>query len=205
MTTTAHANTAQPVLAAFDDVPLKPHASGDTGPVQTLSVSGSLLHSGVLALDFRLSADLQKLRFVPSVCHAQRRDELWRHTCFELFARRAHERSYCEFNFTPSGDWAAYAFDDYRGTRQDAAQQRIDVTMQTLGAGQVNLRARIDLGAAYAIDAAALELTHWQLNCAAVIESNDGALGYWAAHHPRPQPDFHDAAGFVVSLNGAPR
>ena len=205
MTTTAHANTAKPVLAAFDDVPLKPHASGDTGPVQTLSVSGSLLHSGVLALDFRLSADLPKLRFVPAVCHAQRRDELWRHTCFELFARRDQSPAYCEFNFTPSGDWAAYAFDDYRGARHDAAQQRIDVTMRTMGAGQVKLRARIDLGAAFAIDAAALELTNWQLNCAAVIESHDGALGYWAVHHPRPQPDFHDAAGFLISLHGAPR
>jgi len=50
----------------------------------------------------------------------QRCDELWRHTCCELFAApvalvaTAQGGAYREFNFSPSGDWAAYAFDSPR-------------------------------------------------------------------------------------------
>ena len=203
MTTPAASHAASQLLAAFQHVTLAPHQSSGAGPVRALSVSGSLCRSGSLALEYQLSVELRALRFVPSTCRAQRCDELWRHTCFELFARRNRASAYCEFNFTPSGDWAAYAFDDYRVTPHDAAQRRIGVTMQTTGADRMQLCARVDLGAAFALDAAALELSSWQLNCAAVIEDNDGALSYWAVRHPRPQPDFHDPAGFAISLGGS--
>lgn len=41
-------------------------------------------------------------------------DELWRTTCFEAFVRPAGENAYREWNFAPSGDWAAYDFTGYR-------------------------------------------------------------------------------------------
>ncbi len=204
MTTTAHANPADPVLAAFLDVPLGAHAQGGPGPVRTLTASGTLHRSGLLQLDYRLSAALEQLRFVPSTCRAQRRDELWRHTCFELFAARAGESAYCEFNFTPSGDWAAYAFAGYRASRHDALQQRVEVTARAGSDGRMQLCARLDLGAALGLDADALEHARWQLNCAAIIEHNDGTLSYWAVHHPRAQPDFHDRDGFRIALEPAP-
>ena len=39
-----------------------------------------------------------------------RADELWQSTCFELFLRTPSEENYAEWNFAPSGQWAAYAF-----------------------------------------------------------------------------------------------
>lgn len=204
MTTAAPANFDATIVEAFRNVPLVAHARDGAGPVSSLSASGTLHPSGSLTVEFELAAELRSVRLVPSVCQPQRRDELWRHTCFEVFARHDNEAKYCEFNFSPCGDWAAYEFDNYRAARRDAAQRPIDITMQTTGLAQIRLRARIDLAAAFANDTLALKRAGWRLNCAAVIESTEGVLSYWAVHHPRPQPDFHDAAGFRITLGGSP-
>jgi hypothetical protein len=194
------ARTNDAAIDAFRDVPLLPHTPGTASPVHSLAVSGVLQHSGVLAVEFRLSAALRAIRLVPVVCQPRRRDELWRHTCFEVFARRGGQSRYCEFNLSASGDWAAYQFEKYRGTRSDAKQEPIAVTVHTSGEQQITLRARIDLDAALADEPGQRQPHEWRLNCAAVIECGDGSLEYWAVHHPRTQPDFHDADGFRIAL-----
>lgn len=196
--------TAGPANLVFCDVPLVAHARDGAGPVHSLSASGTLHASGNLTVEFQLAAELRAIRLVPAVCQPRRRDELWRHTCFELFARQDSQPGYCEFNFAPSGDWAAYQFDSYRGTPREAVQRPIEVTVQTTGLAQIRLRARIDLRSAFADQQAAPDAADWRLNCAAVIESADGSLSYWAVKHPRPQPDFHDAAGFCIALSSSP-
>jgi hypothetical protein len=203
VTTAAPANLDSTAVDSFLDVPLLAHARDSAGPVQSLSVSGTLHRSGGLTVEFQLAAELRNVRLMPAVCQPQRRDELWRHTCFELFVRCDNEPRYCEFNFAASGDWAAYEFGDYRAAPHDAPQPPIEVTVHTTAQGQVRLRARIDLPAAFARDRAALDAASWQLNCAAVIEAADGALSHWAIHHPRTQPDFHDPEGFRIALKGA--
>lgn len=200
VTSTAHANPADPALAAFVDVPLTSHAQGGPGPVRALSASGTLHASGTLRLEYRMAAELARVRLVPSTCHAQRRDELWHHTCFELFAGREGAADYCEFNFTPGGDWAAYAFTGYRAARRDAAQRRIEVTTRASADGMLRALVALDLGAAFALDPAALATGDWRFNCAAIIEDIDGSLSYWAVHHPRARPDFHDSDGFRIAL-----
>jgi hypothetical protein len=197
------ANFDGTAVDAFRDVPLTAHPLNGAGPVHSLRVSGTLQPSASLTLEFDLSAELSALVLAPSVCRRQRRDELWRHTCFELFARRDNAPGYCEFNFSPAGDWAAYQFADYRGDRRNAEQQAIEVSLQTTGVAQIRVRARLDLAAAFANAPAASASEVWRLNCAAVIESTDGSLSYWAVRHPRLQPDFHDAAGFCIALREA--
>ncbi len=203
MTTAGAANSDGTAVDAFCDVPLVAHARDGAGPVHSLSASGTLHPSGNLTVEFQLGADLRAVRLVPAVCQPRRRDELWRHTCFELFARPDNQPGYCEFNFAPSGDWAAYQFTDYRGTRREAVQRPIEVSVHTTGLAQIRLRARIDLRAAFADRTAGPEVAGWRLNCAAVIESTDGSLSYWAVKHPRAQPDFHDAAGFCIALSSS--
>ena len=163
MTTAAPANFDSTGADTFRDVPLVAHERDGAGPVNSLLVSGTLHASGSLTVEFQLAAELRAVRLVPSVCQPRRRDELWRHTCFELFARHSNESRYCEFNFSPCGDWAAYAFDNYRGTPRDAAQRPIDVTVQTTGLAQIRLRARIDLRSAFANETVALEAAGWRL------------------------------------------
>ena len=200
VTSTAHANPADPVLAAFVDVPLAWHPQNGPGPVRALSTSGTLHASGLVRLEYRMSAELARVRLVPSTCHAQRRDELWRHTCFELFAGLEGVADYCEFNFTPGGDWAAYSFTGYRAARRDAVQRRIEVSTRAAADGLLRLSVALDLGAALGLEPAALAAREWRFNCAAIIEDIDGTLCYWAVHHPRAQPDFHDSDGFRIAL-----
>jgi hypothetical protein len=40
-----------------------------------------------------------------------------------------------------------------------------------------------------------------RLGLAAVIERADDGLSYWALAHPSERPDFHDPAGFVLTID----
>jgi len=62
-----------------------------------------------LALRYSLLGDVDRLR-LPAAAPAGRADGLWHHSCCEAFVRQRGARGYCEFNFSPSGQWAAYHF-----------------------------------------------------------------------------------------------
>ena len=85
--------------------------------------------TGILALAFVLQGDLAALR-IPEEKPCRRVDELWQHTCFEAFLMTGDGPGYREYNFSPSGEWASYAFHDYRqaGTETDESAPAIRVT-----------------------------------------------------------------------------
>ncbi len=120
-----------------------------------------------------------------------RTDELWKHTCFELFVKPAGGDAYVELNFAPSTEWAAYAFDAPRtGMRAlEMAGPRISVTRDTE-------RFSMEVAA----DVCGVGDGPWAVAISAVIEETNGRRSYWAVKHPAGRPDFHAAAGFVVSL-----
>ncbi len=115
-----------------------------------------------------------------------RADGLWKTTCFEAFV--ATGSGYVEFNLSPSGQWASYAFDDYR-----AAMRPAEVTASVLG---------LDAGEDYVALEAEIELPPGarRLGLSAVIETTDGAISYWALAHPSDKPDFHHPDSFVLEL-----
>ena len=119
-----------------------------------------------------------------------RADRLWESTCFEAFLRGEGEEAYREWNFAPSGQWAAYDFAAYRDgmAQADVAEPYIrmedNLTWWTLGA-------------TIAVPA---DRT-WQLGLSAVLEEADGTKSYWAlAHPPGDRPDFHHADCFAARL-----
>jgi len=184
-------------IAEFHDLPLQPHPASAPGPLRALSVSGALEPGGQITLDYLLQGELLRLRLPPPARQPQRRDELWRHTCLELFAQRESAAGYLEFNFSPSGDWAAYRFDDCRsGQRHDEAQS-VGITVHALGPGQLRIQARAQLPSPP--PGRATEQP-WRLGLAAVIEADDDTLAYWALRHTREKPDFHAADSFGVAL-----
>jgi len=199
-------------IAEFHDLPLQPHPTCQPGPLHALSVSGALDVTGRITVDCLLQGELLRLR-LPEVARApQRRDELWRHTCFELFARRGAAEAYMEFNFSPSGDWAMYRFDGYRRGRGRPELAQPGITLHALGPGQLRLQARAQLpnaaDSATHIDATGAATAAWQLGFAAVIEASDGTLAYWATRHPGARPDFHAPENFSLGLvpdRGVPR
>ena len=120
-----------------------------------------------------------------------RADELWRHTCCELFVMD-EAGGYLEFNFAPSGQWAAYRFDGYRSGMRDL-ELVAPRLMVDRGDERLTLHAEVDLPAIAPI----------AVGLSAVIETADGAKSYWALAHPPGKPDFHHPDCFALKLPAA--
>ena len=184
---------------------------------------------GKAALNYIVSADPAALKLAPA-CVPEWRDELWHTTCFELFVRCGDELSYREYNFAPSGAWAAYHFDDYRSRMAplDTAppciltsnKQQFDASMAVELARQGIESAMIEAMLAMECDDApgpasqfamsvqldgldAHRASPLRIALSAVIEEIDGTKSYWALRHPPGPPDFHHRDCFALTL-GAP-
>jgi hypothetical protein len=159
-----------------------------------IKVWASVEHAGALGgtattnLWFGIGAPAA--RFVIAQGEAERTDELWRTTCFEAFVAAPSEM-YREWNFAPSGQWAAYDFTGYREGMHNAA---VDHPPYIRMEDNLTWWA---VGATIAVGAGA----EWRLGLSAVLEEKDGIKSYWALAHPNPErPDFHDPACFTARL-----
>jgi hypothetical protein len=153
---------------------------------------GITLTEAALRLRYRLVGPMNALRIPPLIARAGFGDGLWQHCCFELFASTVHSKAYREFNFSPSGQWAAYAFTDYRErcAWQPLAAPRIHVETDC-----ETLEVLIELPQLLLPEAMQL-----QLGVSAVIESASGELTYWALNHAGARPDFHRRESFILEL-----
>lgn len=124
-----------------------------------------------------------------------RRDGLWKTTCFEAFLRPAGVGGYREFNFSPSGQWAAYDFTAYRDGRVQAALPAAP-DMRLVAESEV-----LVLDVALAVD---LRQEPYRLGLSAVIEERGGSKSLWALNHPGKAPDFHHHTCFAAELPPAP-
>jgi hypothetical protein len=136
---------------------------------------------------------------IPPVTRAIRTDELWQHTCFEAFARGASGNEYYEFNFSPSTQWAAYRFIDYRSGMSVATE---------VDAPPIDIRSHLEsftLQTVLALDRLSVlpRDASWHLALSAVIEETKGNKSYWALVHPPGKPDFHHSDSFAYKLSPA--
>ena len=145
---------------------------------------------------------------IPPPAPPTRTDELWRHCCFELFVLGEGE-GYTEFNFSPSGEWAAYAFDGYRAgmrnaeteppvirVEHDAERLAISVTLPPFAPswskGVSVARASTSSGRTAGV------------GVSAILEETDGTKSYWALRHPPGPPDVHHPDCFALELPAPP-
>jgi hypothetical protein len=128
---------------------------------------------------------------IPALASQERRDELWKHTCFETFIG-LEGGGYLEFNLSPALHWGAYHFEGYREGMQDLSVVAPAISLT----GIANLFA---LGADIGLSADNGELSG-ELALSAVIEELDGTKSYWALAHPPGAPDFHHPTCFVATL-----
>lgn len=145
-----------------------------------------------LSLRYVVMGDMSALRLPPTTVSA-RKDGLWEHTCLEAIVRPKDDASYFEFNFSPSTEWSAYCFEDYRnGMRPagDIAPPQIHVDHD---------RGRLELRVSLALPFPAGNVA-WELAVATVIEEMSGRRSWWALAHPPGKPDFHHRDGFVLRL-----
>lgn len=164
------------------------------GVVEDLSVDVTRLN-GKLVLLYRLTADLASLR-LPEPRVPSRTDGLWRHTCFEAFIGQVGASEYWEYNFSPSGAWAAYHFSAYREGMEPLMKGAPPQLRPHAADDYVHLEVTVDLSWLVRSPAG----VGLRLGLSAVIEDRGQVLSYWALKHPTGKPDFHHADGFVIDL-----
>src|SRR5579862_3082725 len=145
-------------------VALKLHPHSRCAAVTAAEVDAVRAGPASLKLRYRLVGKIGDVK-LPSAVAPRRADELWRTTCFEAFVRPASAGAYCEFNFAPSTEWAAYGFDSYRSGMQavDAFEpSRIEIRKD---ASRCELETVLDLTSLPEFSGAAL----WRVGLSAVI------------------------------------
>ncbi len=179
-------------------------------PIVPLNLSLSAHPACAVAADWRVSVGLEladdartlSLRYqlpatgvrFPTIVKPRRADDLWKTTCAELFVAQSNTLSYREFNFSPSGEWAAYDFAGYR-QRTDVLPELPTPGISVTIDGDVAL-----LSVALPLDCLpAPGLRDLCFSTTVVVQAQDGALSYWAASHS-VTPDFHLRNSFIVSF-----
>jgi len=149
-----------------------------------------------LVCRYELHGEVNRLR-VPAARAGRRADGLWQHTCFEVFAAARPGAGYYEFNFSPSLEWAAYHFSEYREGMAPANLTRAPGLAARRTPDRLELTAHLHLeGLA---ELARGPLLH--LGLTAVVEDDSGVLSYWALRHAPGNPDFHDPDAFALEIS----
>ena len=170
------------------------HPSTPPGGVRRIVARVRRSPSGILAT-FSLDGEVGALR-IPAPRPPRSVGGLWEHTCFELFVAGADGEGYHEYNFSPSGEWAAHAFRRYRDGGLLADETLAPSIVVRIEPGGLEVEATAPLARL----SPALASGSLRLGLAAVIEAADGTLSYWALRHPPGRPDFHHADGFALRL-----
>lgn len=179
---------------------LKLHPDGRCAAALRIEVGVMRPTPGRLELRYVARGEIGKVS-LPARTTPARKDELWKHTCFEAFVRGPAGEAYCEFNFAPSTQWAAYRFTGYRDGMKPVGgigAPRIDVR---LTGDRFEMDVLLDLGGVAELP----KDETWCVGISSVIEEKNGGKSYWALAHPAGKADFHHADGFVLKLPTAER
>lgn len=169
------------------------HDATPSSAAQSLRAGAAFDVRGGLHLAFRAISTPDRI-LLPAEQAPAAADELWQHTCCEAFVATEDGKAYLEFNFSPSRQWAAYRFADYREREADFAPPAAPtINIHPLPDGFL-LEARLPPAMLPAAN-----LLH--LGLSAVIESVDGHKSYWALRHCAERPDFHLRQSFTLILN----
>ncbi len=184
-----------------DDYPLQLlcHPATIAPMVRLIEAQAAISADGGLALRYRLWGDIARLR-LPQSPAPDRQDSLWQHTCFEAFVGGVDDTAYREFNFSPSGQWAAYAFTDYRQRDENFVARQSPLICTRRFAGRLEMDVSLPPRSLPPGD-------RLQLALAAVVEADDigdGRHSYWALRHSAERPDFHHRDAFTLGLARRP-
>lgn len=167
------------------------HPDAPAAQIESISWRLSAGATGVWTLDYRINGPSSGVR-LPRPAPSVATDGLWQQTCAELFVAGGAGAAYREFNFAPSGAWAAYGFSGYRAGMEALAIAPPQISLVT-GESEtllsVNLEARPLAGSG-----------PWHIGLSMVIEEICGTKSYWALRHPPGKPDFHHRHCFALQL-----
>lgn len=174
--------------------PLHDHPATPAGLPLAVSATLDVTLEG-LRLVYTVGGDVTRLR-MPPPAEPGPADGLWQHTCLEAFVAVDGDQAYREFNFSPSGQWAAYGFASERVRAGEGVNVDPPPSVHFMpGTGQFTLMALVPW------TALPQRRARWHIALSAVIEESNGQLSYWALQHPRERPDFHHPAGRALRLD----
>jgi hypothetical protein len=152
----------------------------------------------LLRVQYSLSGNIEDILFPEVVSQSDRRDNLWKETCFEFFLAIPGQPQYWEFNLSAGRDWNAYHMDAYRrvGFREEQSIQQLQFEVRS-DAQCFSVDSVLDLSPIIGSG------MHIQAGVTSVIQSRDGHETYWALAHPSRQADFHLRESFILALEGS--
>ena len=167
--------------------PLYRHPDTPAGAIREVEASLERTADGAIAR-FRAIGDLSRL-VIPPPATPGRADDLWRTTCCELFVS-GEGGAYTEFNFSPSGQWAAYAFSGYRAGLADAdAEVSIEFLPDSNGFTlEAYIRSQLP--------------NPTRVGLTAVIDEADGRQRLWATAFAPGKADFHAESVRILFFDG---
>jgi hypothetical protein len=173
------------------EVPLIYHPQSDAGGIEAIDVTATLGQGGEIELVYRVTGAIEALK-IADPAKPDRADGLWKNTCFELFVGNPEDKSYLEYNFAPSGQWAAYQFSGYR-----AGMAQLETGAPIISVAQSGdvLIVSVTL---YVPDTKR-DANLWA-GISAVVATKSGEISYWALAHPAGSPDFHHKDCFALKL-----
>ena len=171
---------------------MKCHPDTPAKRVDEFTVDVERQQVGRVWIRYHVEVPLDDLELgIPS--EPERRDELWKTTCFEAFVREAGSDTYLEFNFAPSSAWAAYSFTGYREGMAELPAASAPELGNDASDSHFALEAIFELPSELHDRALELAIT-------AVIEELEGTKSYWSLTHSPGTPDFHHPDCFTLRL-----
>ncbi|WP_379546844.1 hypothetical protein ACFCW2_12575 [Qipengyuania sp. DSG2-2] len=165
------------------------HPSCAPGPIKRISAAIQPTPDGC-RVRFVMEGDVGRIK-VPMHAHGQRQDNLWKTTCFEIFWQPEGGTYYREFNLSPSSQWAAYDFDDFRLNSRDAPVSAMAIACSAHDA-------KLELEASLASELP----TPADVALNAVVEDIEGNIQFWALAFPDGKPEFHSEVCRAKKLAG---
>jgi hypothetical protein len=172
---------------------LVPFPSGDT---PNITITGNVERGGdLLSIQYKVNGDIDQIVFPAKSKSPERKDDLWKATCFEIFLAIPDQPSYWEFNMSPSGNWNVYKMDAYRqvNMREEPAFKGLPFEFKQ---NDNNCSINISVNLNPIIQPA----QNLQIGITTIIQTKAGSESYWALEHPGPQADFHLRESFILSL-----
>ena len=168
------------------------HPQSPPVAVRSIGVDVNADGHGGLHLRYDVSGELDQLVFASPAAPA-REHRLWQRSCFEIFLKVPGEEGYQEYNFSPSGAWAAYGFSGRRAGMWDL--DRSQAPLITCGIIENAFVVDVTLVNALTIPDAPM-----LVGISTIIEEKSGAFSYWAIAHPQGTADFHHSDCFALTF-----
>lgn len=148
--------------------------------------------SSRFSLTFKISdaddeVDLEKRILLHEGSSLERKDELWKMTCFEMFLNPIGQKQYYEFNLSLEGAWNCYHFAGYRFPQPPQASNDFEVERILWKSNQLEVSIR---------NKSAFQ--KFNIGLTAVIKNKKNQTTYFSLKHEGGKPDFHLASGFTL-------